>query len=186
MTASPIILENFDFGTEPNQIESVDYHRGVEDGIAEANASIELQRAKAISDLNATLSDLAFGYEEARQQMLSKITPLMMQISSHIVPDILENTFQQHLFETLKGAIEIECASDFKILVSPENAQLFDDSDVGEQLTYDILPDANLTGGQAIISCGEASQILDLTALTHTLQTALQSFDLSDRDEMNG
>jgi len=186
MTASPIILENFDFGTEPNQIESVDYHRGVEDGIAEANASIELRRAKAISDLNATLSDLVFGYEEARQQMLSKIAPLMMQISSQIVPTILENTFRQHLFETLNNAIEIECASDFKILVSPENAPLFNDSEVGEQLAYDILPDAHLTAGQAIVSCGEASQILDLTALTDTLQTALQSFDFSDRDEMNG
>ena len=57
---------------------------------------------------------------------------------------------------------------------------------IRDRLTYDILLDANLTGGQAIISCGEASQILDLTALTHTLQTALQSFDFSDRDEMNG
>lgn len=186
MMATRFTLESFDSGTARAEVETLEYRRGFEDGLAEGNASIEIQAQKAITELTATLNDLAFGYEEARQQMLSKVAPIMIQISDLIVPAILEETFQQHLSEMLTNTVEAGCADGFEILVSPENADLLKHSDLGVSVPYRISPSVDLVAGQAAVITGEANQLLDLNALLETLSNALRGIDQSNWSKMNG
>lgn len=184
--AAPITLEIFDSGAPVSEPESHDYKRGFEDGLEKANTMVEAELSSVASELNATLSDMAFGYEEALQQILTKLTPLVSQISELVVPAILADTFQTHLTQTLDTAIKAECGGGFQILVSPENAKLLVSSELGTSLSYDFLPCTDLADGQAIISSGDASQVLDLVALSNALRTALQGIEQTERSQMNG
>lgn len=184
--AAPITLENFEIAGTGTEQESHEFRRGFDKGLEQANDLAQTQMSASVSELTATLNDLAFGYEEALQQILTKLTPLMSQISELVVPTILADTFQNHLADTLRDAMRTECAGGFRILVSPKTAELLTSPDLGTSVPYEILPSVDLVEGQAIISSGEASQVLDLVALTSSLRTALQGTDQTEWSQLNG
>ncbi|MDA9207804.1 hypothetical protein N9O61_02850 [Octadecabacter sp.] len=185
--AAPITLESFDNGTPIPIPESPDYKRGYQQGLTEAQTLTEKELLAAVSELSATLTDLSFGYEEALQHVLSKLSPLMSQISEHVVPEVLSNTFGLHLAEMLKDAVATECEGGFQVLVSPETATLLQSAEQASSMPCDILASSDLVAGQALLSCGEASdQVLDLPALTNALKTALQGIDQKEWSRMNG
>lgn len=186
MMATPISLENFDYGSITDEPESQDYKLGFENGLNQADAIATDKLTTAASELTTTLNEIAFGYEEALQQILAKLTPLMSQISEIVVPAILAETFQLHLAETLIASVKSECEGGFQILVSPERAELLDSEKFNLGTRYDVVASDDLIKGQAIISSGSASQMLDLASLTNALHIALQGIDQSEWRQLNG
>ncbi len=187
MMASPISLESFDTGTPVAVPESPDYERGYQHGLTQAQAQTETKLLAAVSDLSATLTDLSFGYEEALQHVLSKLSPLMSQIAELIVPEVLSNTFELHLAETLQYAVAAECEGGFQVLVPPETAALMQSTEQISTMPCDILACSDLGIGQALISYGETSnQVLDLPALSNALQTALQGIGQKEWSRKDG
>ncbi len=181
-----VLLECFDDPAESAFVETQDYKLGFVDGKAEALADIEARFALNVAELSSTLNDMAFGYAEARQTLLARIAPLLMQISDLVVPQILKATFEEHLKDTLLQAFEEACPPELQVLVSPENAQRLAQEGLGATHSFKIRPRTDLSDGQAVIGHEQSNTLLDLEALAESLSLALNGIDNFERRQKDG
>jgi len=186
MNAMPLNLEEFGDSTQEAKIESLDYLKGLEEGRLQANATVNAQINMTLANLNATLSDAAFGYEEARLGVLKKLAPILAQIVDAIVPEILSETFGVHLLETLKSTIEAECAEGLNVLVSAETAETLMASGHADAIAHSISTHENIANGQAVIIGNGAGRLMDLEALSEALRIALYGIEQQEWTQSHG
>ena len=105
MTLSRITLESFDDALAgPAPAQSADFKKGVEAGVEQAEKALAAQQIQALSDIHATLDDMAFGYAEARDELLGQIRPVLAQVAETILPTLAQESFAAHLTDALQRA----------------------------------------------------------------------------------
>ncbi|MEL6958421.1 MAG: hypothetical protein AAGL89_05645 [Pseudomonadota bacterium] len=181
MTAHQLSLESFDSDQPAEAARHPEYERGFAEGRAEAMASVEAGRRDAIAQLAGQLDDVNFGFEEARTQILVSLRGLMTDLADTIVPEVLNETFSQHLIETVLDVAEYHCAEPVIISVSPDNHASIEAALASSQAMFDINADHNLTDDQVTISHQESQQIIDFDALRRSLRTALLGLETMER-----
>ena len=183
MTMAGFTLESFDDDTSgPRQIQSAEYQKGLEDGVARAQLESTAQQAKALSDISASLADMAFGYAEARSELLNQIRPVIAQISEAVLPALAQETFSTHLIETLENAFARTTDQTAEISVAPDMVSVLSDADLG----FEPVPDPTLTLGQARLQGGGTHIMIDLPSLVSDLQKALLGLDSTQRNQAHG
>jgi len=87
-------LESFDDDTSgPRQIQSAEYQKGLEDGVARAQLESTAQQAKALSDISASdmvsvLSDAGLGFEPVPDPTLTLGQARLQGGGTHIMIDL--------------------------------------------------------------------------------------------------
>jgi flagellar assembly protein FliH len=186
MTLSPITLESFEL-TEPQTApESPDFRRGFEAGLAAANETQQAATATAIQELSSTINDMNFGFEEARVHLLSKLRPLLSQLSEAALPEILHQSFGAHLNETIETQFNHLADETLSIAVTPEVASHLEANLQEKNPRFVFAADPDLDAGQAVIKGGNSQVMLDLQSLLHTLQTALSGLEAIQGMENHG
>lgn len=184
MNTSRITLERFGSDCANASIESPDYQRGKADGIIHAETLNTAKIAQSINEVSATLSDMTFGYEEARQHILQQMQSLIRQISDKIVPEIAKATFGAHLSEVVDVELARSASLPIQIGIAPELLPAFDALENSQHCVF--VPDSNLKDGQAIILQHDVEIFLDLPSLVLALQSTLNGLESPQRSSRNG
>jgi len=184
MSFSHINLERFDDGIKSAQEKNADYKRGFSDGLAQATESDTAKRTQSITQVSSTLSDMSFGYEEARVNILRNLKSLLGQISEVVLPQIAKDTFGAHLLDVVESNFLMATDESIQISVAPNLVAAL--CNTHDEKRFSIIPDASLIEGQALIQETETQILLDLPALTLALQTALNGLELPERTQSNG
>jgi len=186
MTLVRIDLEKFDDGVSLEPEENADFKLGFEAGQANARASDTAALARATEAISATLSDMDFGYTEARVLLLEQIRPLLTQVAEAILPQIAQESFATHLVDVLFADFELATKEPTKITLSPSAIDHVRTALSGTSENFVFDADANLTEGQALLKNGNVQIMVDLPALTLDLQNALNGLETLQRSPLNG
>ena len=148
MTFARIDLESFENDDTGQPIQSAEYQRGFQAGLKAAKISSDTVKSDALEAIAATLSDMSFGFAEAREFVLNSLKPLLAQVSETVVPKILHDTFGTHLIDVILAEFETHSERPIEIAVSPE--ALTELSDIGAALTrcpIEFVSDTHLSAG---------------------------------------
>jgi hypothetical protein len=179
-------LESFDDGPVAERRESAEYLRGFAAGTEKALSGQTAKLARATQDISATLSDMAFGYAEARVQILNRTRPLLTQVAEVIVPQIAQESFALHLVDVLERDFNAASEEPLRIAVHPDIAEHLARNMADRSDTFFIVGDPTLIDGQALLRQSDTHIIIDLPALTQALQTALNGLESRERSQSNG
>lgn len=165
---------------------SDDYLKGFEDGAAAARAIAEKQEDQLRSELVASLSDLTFGYQEARSNFAQTFRPIFTAISDQIVPAVLKETLAHHLIETLETVAAGALDGQVTILMNPQDAETFGSDLTGQIPTVAIVADATVPLGTAVIGNGSSETVFDPADLIKRIQNALGALtDIHTNEAIN-
>jgi len=184
MNTSRIDLERFEGDGANLQFESPDYRRGKADGLIHAETLNSSKIAQSINEISSTLSDMAFGYEEARHYILEQMQPLVRQISDKALPEIAKVVFGAHLSEVVNFELQKSASLPIQIAVAPDLLPTFDGLKDYDHCVF--VSDPKLADGQAVIQQQDVEVFLDLPSLVLALQTALNGLESPKRSIRNG
>lgn len=185
MTLGRITLESFETDSSSTQKDSADYLRGYNDGLAHVAETQASELTSTAADIAATLNDMTFGFAEARVHILDRIRPLLAQIAETVLPEIVKETFAEHLIETLNRYFDTAMEEPIEITVSPEAFDLLQASLSPQIGNFSFVADTSVTSGQAILHHNSEHIMIDLPALLSTLQDALNGLESSERIQSN-
>jgi len=174
----PLDLERFDDPDEQTESRfSPEYLRGFDAGQADLETKLKSQQTDALEKISQSLSDMTFGFEEARQYLLSHLSPIMTQVASLIVPAVLHETFKLHLEEALQGYILQGTDAPVVVKVSRNTRETLTTSEISLPSQFEFVCDETLTDGQAVIGSHDSGIVVDLDALLKAIHAALCTLD---------
>ncbi|MCF2871593.1 hypothetical protein L0664_11005 [Octadecabacter sp. G9-8] len=186
MTLSRVSLESFEDSPAVPPKESIEFKKGFAAGIKSAEQTETANLTRATEGIDATLSDMAFGFAEARLQILERLRPLLAQISETILPQIAKDSFADHLVDVLARDFKQVAASPVQIAVHPEAVDHLQTVLTAHSDNFSFIGDATLTDGQALLRSDTTHILIDIHALTLALQTALNGLEPLERTQSNG
>lgn len=183
---SAVYLESFDGPEQTERVLSADYKRGFADATEAAEASHAARIAEAAQEVSTTLKDMTFGFEEARHFMEGRMAPVLGQVAELIVPDILQATFRLHLIQTLDHVVKTDVARPVLVAVHPDVVTLLQDAGPEMPPQVQLVADASLKAGQAVIADDGEATLLDLASLSEALTAALTAIETNERRKIHG
>lgn len=163
------------------------FDAGYEAGYQDASAKTEQEQTALRHSFVAALEDLHFTQTEARTHVLSALQPLLRQLVEQTVPQILSDGFSAHLIGVLSAAAEEAVQGPLTLLVPPAQIAAAEAALTGlPDDLFTLKPDAALEPDTALIIGWDSETLLDLSALTTALQTALSGLLLPERTQTHG
>ncbi len=184
MTSSVVTLESFEIDDPADIEQSAEYNRGLADGLAQAEASQNADLARSVERISSSLTDMAFGYEEARLHVLERLRPLLRQTSEAILPIIARETFGTHLIDVIEVEFQTAASAPIMISVARDLVETLNSTVTGDLFTF--VADQTLDVGQALLCQDNTHILLDLPALTLALQSALNGLERPERIQSHG
>lgn len=186
MTESRVTLESFEDGSFGEPKESAEYKRGFVAGTEAAQAGEEAKLTQATAGIASALSDMAFGYSEARVQLMERIRPLLAQVAETVLPHLAREGFAAHLVDVLSRDFEQALNGPVQISVHPDAVTHLGQSLAGVSDNFCFCGDDTLSVGQALLKNEDANVMIDLPALILALQTALNGHEPLERSQPHG
>lgn len=137
------------------------FEAGVEAGLQQAAAQQDALRA----DVVQSISDMAFGYNEARAHLLKHINPLILITINRLLPATLQSSLGVNLHQMIAEALEIDAAAPAILSVAPDQVAAI--TLALADMTHPhltIQSDARLTSHAAIVTACTGETALDLDA----------------------
>ena len=174
-------LENFETGRSAVTHRAADLP-GYDAGFADGERAALAEQKRIDAALVQSLSDLAFGFEEARQQVLTGIAPLFRTLVDQLLPRIVDESFHARLVETLMDLATERSRAPVRLIVHPDQVAAVSallPSVTG--LDIDLHQDPEVGAHGALISQGPSEALLDLDDLISDIRRTLSAlFDQSD------
>jgi hypothetical protein len=187
MGRSPL-LESFDvagplFGPDAAPVPSADWRDGHAQGVIDGRATAAAEQSALSAEIAQTLSDMAFGYAEARAHLLTALGPLFAALINHILPGTAEVAQAGQIIALLNAAAEQDSAAPLELTVHPGRT-----ADLSALLPYAVgLPimlvaDPAIGPDQAILRSGRGETVLDIGAVISGAKAALAAiFETADQ-----
>lgn len=160
---------------EDQRLESFEqgYRAGWEDAV---HAQTE-DHSRVTGNLARNLEDFSFTYHEALSQMLSSVEPVFQALVDSVLPDILAQTFSQHIVEQLCDMARDQAAQPVHLVVPVGfGAALKSILARDFSMPVDIVEDAKLEPGHVRLQVGQAERELDSTHFLNAIKGSVDSF----------
>lgn len=149
------------------------YAKGFADGQSSASAS----QSGVDAVLIAALEGFAFTYAEARNDVLTQLTPLLQEIAKKLVPEIAGASLAARLLETLKGEAEKAISAEVAVLVHPERVEMIQAFLIQQDFDHvKVLPAAHLPADTAQVSGRGTEYSIDITQIATQFAQAVNGF----------
>jgi flagellar assembly protein FliH len=146
------------------------YTAGWDDGAQSQSA--EHKKIGAVFAQN--LQDLSFTFHEAKSQVMNALEPLLIEITSKVLPKLVADTLGQTILEEL--LIFAEEASDvpIQIVTAPSGREaLVELLDASLTIPVEILEESTLTDGQVYLRMGELEKKIDMDDAIKRIEQAI-------------
>lgn len=178
MMAVSLVLDCFDAVQNDAPDPAIDdaYQKGFSDGLESKMAEIDSNNAVLEDNLIAAISDLSFGYVEARAHLTEGLRGLFNAITDRLVPEMIEATFAAQLADQILAQCEAAFARPITLFLHPEKIALVEPFvTAATGLTITCLADETLTQTEARWGSGPDEMTYDLAPLAATIRTALDA-----------
>lgn len=176
----PLLLEAFDAPPPPTEPAGpspdwLDGHAlGLAEGLARGQAAAEAQAAHLSRDLARSLEDMAFGYAEAREQVLVSLRPLFGLLMNRLLPAAAAASLGPRIAELLLEAARADSAAPLVVEVHPDRLSAVR-ACLPPSCPATLRPDPSLGSGGARITTPARESDLDLDACLASLRGALSA-----------
>lgn len=176
--AVSLVLDCFDTteNDAPDPAISEAYDRGFAAGLESKNAEIESNIAILEDNLIAAISDLGFGYVEARAHLTDGLRALFAAIINRLVPEMLEATFAAHLASELLDHCEAALARPITLYLHPDKIAAVEPFlSAATGLTITCVGEETLSPTEARWGSAGQEMTYDLAPLAASIRTALDA-----------
>lgn len=185
-----IRLELFD-APEPADIEcgpSAEFTAGYAEGLKAGLTESAATQARMTEELVASLTELEFGYAEARHHILHTLAPLFELIARRIVPTALSASLGPEIARIIAAAVDQSATAPVQIYAPPESIEVLTPIfDHRLAVPWELRGDADLTNGQVRWATGTAEMLIDQNLIMTKIQDALATIlDEAERKTAHG
>lgn len=174
MKAATLTFECFDLDVCEDAAPSPDFVAGHAAGLAEAMATAAAQQDLLQGSAVQAISDMAFGYAEARQHLLAGLRPLFAAVIERLVPESAAAALVPQVVEMLMREAESGSRGAIEIAVCPGHVAALDAvaQDCGG-MPVRIVADPDLGSLTARWQSPDAATLIDLGAVQAAITSAL-------------
>lgn len=149
------------------------YAAGWEDAVSAQN----VETTAHISNLNASLADLSFTYQEAFTAFQNVVSPVIEGLVQQVLPRLAQETFGSVLVERCLEMASQQAASQVLLVVPPDQEQTVRAAVSADlSLPLEVVSDEMMAPLSAEIRFPEKTAELDMGAILEGLSIATQSF----------
>lgn len=182
MTLSALLRDFDPAAPETPQQPSADFKTGFEAGYAAALAETERQQNRLSDELVIALSDLGFGYNEARRHIARSLAPFMDALIGQMMPTMLGEAFAAHVVSALLDQADMAISAPVPVTVHPENVERLSAFAANAPLPLDIRGDTQLGPNEARWTMNDQLTAFDLTPLAECITNSIATiFDENER-----
>ena len=161
---------------------------GYEDGYAAALAATAARQSQLSQEVVQAISDITFGFAEARLHVMASLQPLFRILIDKILPGSLPDSFRAHVVARLVEAARTDISRPFDLALNPQQVAA-----VSNILPPTLAPlltlsaDPRLSPHAAAIRQGDLETALDHDALLADVTEALVTlFDAVTESKAHG
>jgi len=181
------LLEDFDTAHEGAQMIISDaslederlaaFETGYQAGWDDAVKAQAEDARRITADLAQNLQDLSFTYEEARVAVMQALRPLLLQMTTAVLPRLAQESLGPRLAEMMHDLARSHGDLRTEIAVSAADApRLAHLLDTDPALEADLIEDDTLGPGQVYLRIGETEQEIDLGEVLAGNNAAIRGF----------
>lgn len=152
------------------------YEQGYKAGWDDATRAENEQQTRIGAEFARNLQDLSFTFHEARAHIMKALEPLLKEMTSKVLPQLVSETLGQKIVEELLPMAEAASDSPIKIVVSPASRpaiqRLIDDS---LTIPLDIMEEPSLADGQVYLQMGGLEKKIDMDATLEKIMNAIDA-----------
>lgn len=188
----PATLEVFEFGATQALVNTLgpseEWQDGHANGFAEAQSMLGADSSRVREELLQAISDMSFGYAEAKAEILQSLSPLFEALIKTFVPDLARASLIPLIQDCLLAAATDAAQTPLVVCVPPQDVvALTDLLAMDGTLPFTAKSDPALAPGQALVSAGQAEQMIDLSAVLDAAQQTLAALlTPSSKGALNG
>lgn len=194
MNYQPFSLEDFDLPAPAAAapMEAVDteairldaYEAGYKSGWDDAVSEREQSGAQIAANLERTLSELTFTYEEARQEVLSGLSSLFTQIIERFLPAMASASVLPQVEGELQALLAELGTGNCTLVASPETCQALEWlSEAHLETDIQIKPEAAFGDGRVQLQIATETRDIDLSGMIDAMGDAIRDFMQSTGSE---
>lgn len=170
-------LESFDAAERGSQQLHPEYLRGFEAGQSSAVESNAAAQNTISREIVSALADADFTYVEARQAVLSELTPILNVISSRVLPLMATAGLSSIVLDTLTRAVSDSVPKHPTIAVHPDQLDALTDALSNDSSVKGILKgDSSLPVNSAWLSTASGETSVDFESVIEAIKSALGSY----------
>lgn len=182
MTLSALLRDFDPSAPDAPKQPSADFQTGFEAGYAAARAEAERQQTRLSDELVVALSDLGFGYNEARRHIVRSLAPFMDALIGQMMPAMLGEAFAAHVVSALLAQADVAVSAPIPVMVHPENVERLTAFAANAPLPLDIRADAQLGPNEARRVVNNQLTAFDLSPLAECVTNSIATiFDENER-----
>ena len=161
---------------------------GYAEGHAAAMAEVAAHQSHLSQDVVQAISDISFGFAEARLHVMTSLEPLFRVLVDRLLPATLPDSFRTHVVATLIAAAKADIAQPFHLTLHPkqiESVAAILPPTLSALVT--LTADGALSRHSATIRHGRMETAIDHDALQADIVQALSAlFDHNTESKANG
>jgi flagellar assembly protein FliH len=153
------------------------FEQGYSAGWEDAFEAQENDQSRITGKLADNLGDLSFTYHEAVSQLMTSVEPVFYSIIDLVLPEIMMQTFGQHIVEQLCEMVRNQVSGPASLIV-PVGIGATLTPILARDLTMqvNIVEDISLEDGRAYIRLGSTEREINVSALLESIREALDAF----------
>jgi flagellar biosynthesis/type III secretory pathway protein FliH len=164
------------------------YEQGYSAGWEDASAAQQGDQSRIRADLARSLQSLSFTFQDARGHVLQAIRPLILEMTSRLLPQIARDALGPMVLDALMPLAEELADAPLTLVLNPAVRDRVEGL-VAEAtgLPMVIEDELSLSEGQVYIRLGPKEQKVDLDRVTSEITAAVRGFfNLSEKDQSHG
>lgn len=166
-------------GPDPAEIEAnrmAAYEQGYKAGWDDAVQSQSDDQSRIGVDFARNLQDLGFTFHEAKSHMMKSLEPLLTEVVSKVLPQLVSETLSQTILEELLPFAEEVSDVSVQIVVAPSGRAAIEALiDTSLTIPLEIIEEPSLADGQVYLRMGELEKKIDMNGAIERIGTAIKS-----------
>lgn len=182
-TVQPLVQES---AVEEAKIAA--FEQGYSAGWDDAAASHHADQQRIRADLARNLQSLAFTFQDARSHVLQAIRPLILEMTSRLLPEMAREALAPTVLETLMPMADAMADAPLTLVLNPSvREQVAGLVEQATGLPMVIEEEPSLSEGQVYIRFGITETKVDLTQATADITKAVRGFfSLTQQEHTHG
>jgi len=166
-------------GPDPAEIEAnrmAAYEQGYKAGWDDAVQSDVDEQNRIGVDFARNLQDLGFTFHEAKSHVMKSLEPLLIEVVSKVLPQLVSETLSQTILEELLPFAEEASDVSVQIVVASSGRAAIEALiDTSLTIPLEIIEEPSLADGQVYLRMGELEKKIDMNGAIERIGTAIKS-----------
>lgn len=166
-------------GPSPAEIETARmaaYEQGFKAGWDDATHAEAENQMRIGAEFARNLQDLGFTFHEARSHIMKALEPLLTEMVSKVLPQLVAETIGHTILEEILPLAENASDAPIQMVISPNSLPAVKKIlDVSVSVPLEIIEEESLADGQVFLRLGDLEKKIDMDSAVEKIGEAIRS-----------